>query len=248
MISQKDFTGIDLPAVIYKYRDWNEDFHKRIITKREVYLSSPIKFTDKNDCRIPIRYDLFSQSELKIKVKTDNPDWPRQKRRKFLSDWYKVRKYKVMEMQKSFQEDFFDRFGVLSLTAIPDNKQMWIDYACNSTGFCVGFNTEIMFNYLGGGRIVEYYDQLPIIYPEPKHSIEEQHILQIFSKLKVYEYEKEYRTQIFSRTPLTEEDRKIILPPEAYKEIIFGEKMPDKIQEQLLQNIPLELDHVVLVN
>jgi len=34
-----------------------------------------------------------------------------------------------------------DRFGVLSLTPVPDSKEMWVKYANNYTGFCVGFKT-----------------------------------------------------------------------------------------------------------
>lgn len=243
-----DFSNIELPQTIYKYRDWEDEFHKRIITNREVYLSSPERFTDKKDCKIPIRYDLLTYGELEKKVKFDNPDWIRQRRRKFVRDWYKNRKDYVMEQQEYFQKQFFERFGVLSLTANPHNELMWLDYANIAQGFCIGFNTEILFQHLGGGGDVKYYDELPIIFPEPKQSFEEQHHLQIFSKLREFEYEQEYRTHIFSRNPLSENERKIIIPPEAYKEIIFGKNITSLVEEQILQNIPEELGHIILVN
>ncbi|WBX97902.1 hypothetical protein [Chryseobacterium gambrini] len=37
------------PPIIYKYRCWNNEFHKKILTDGEVYLSSPRHFNDPFD-------------------------------------------------------------------------------------------------------------------------------------------------------------------------------------------------------
>lgn len=164
----------------------------------------------------------------------------------FIQDWFGGHRDDVMKLQKKHIFDFLERFGVLSLTEIPDHNFMWFMYANNFTGFCIGFNSNIMFQYLGGGGPVTYYDTLPIIYPSPKHSFEIQHQIQIFSKLREWEFEHEYRTHIFSHSQMSLEDRKRVLPPEAYKEIILGKNMPDKIKEDLLCSIPEELGHIIL--
>ncbi|HUX58935.1 MAG TPA: DUF2971 domain-containing protein [Bacteroidales bacterium] len=236
------------PPIVYKYRNWTDPNHKTIITNREVFFASPNSFTDQNDCKIPIRYDLLSYIEVEQKIKADNPNWCRQQRRKFLKDWYRGHRENVMRVQQEFLNDFFDRFGVLSLTEIPDNNFMWFIYANDFKGFCVGYKSNIMFQHLGGGGQVIYYDTLPVIYPTPKNTFEEQHQLQIFSKLREWEFEKEYRTHIFSKDPLSINQRKKQLPPEAFKEIIFGKNMPDAIKEDLLRSIPPELGHVILVD
>ncbi len=243
----RDYSGIDLPPVLYKYRDWEDNFHKSIITHREIYFSSPRGFTDKMDCRNPVRYDLLTYIELYQKVKSDNPDWSDFKIRKFIREWYKRRVKRILQQQRQYQESFFDKFGVFSLTADPNNMLMWLHYSNNFTGFCVGFNPEVLFNYLEGGGEVLYFDELPIIYPEPKQSYNDQFNLQIYSKLIEFQFENEYRTHIFSDNPLTESERKKILPPEAYKEIIFGKNMTDILKEDLLNSIPDELGHIELI-
>jgi len=244
----RDFSEIEIPTIVYKYRDWEDDYHKRIITHREIYFPSPERFDDKFDCRIPIRYDLLRHRDMVLKVKSERPDWTHKQQKQFIRRWFQGKQESAMGEQELFQEEFFSRFGVLSLTEIPDNDLMWHAYSNNSRGFCIGFNSEIMFNYLGGGGNVSYHNELPIVYPRPKHSFEEQHNLQIYSKLREYEYEKEYRTHIFSKTTLTNEERTRILPADAYSEIIFGNNMPEEMQEELLESIPNELGHIKLIN
>ena len=245
-VEEKDFADMEFPPVVYKYRNWTDLNHKTIITNREVFFASPNSFSDPLDCKIPIRHDLLNHDEVERKLKTDHPEWCRQQRRKFIRDWFKGERFNTMKLQQAFMEEFFERFGVLSLTEIPDNEAMWASYADNFKGFCIGFNSNIMFQYLGGGGPVTYYDALPIIYPTPKNTYEEQHELQIFSKLRKWEFEHEYRTHIFSNKSMSTADRKRQLPPEAYCEIIFGKGMLDDVKEDLLCSIPEELGHKIL--
>ena len=80
-----DKSKMEIPTVIYKYRRWTDIYEKRVITDREVYLSSPRKFEDPLDCKIPIRYDLLTEKDIFDKYlyhsKQDNPNWTRQRHR-----------------------------------------------------------------------------------------------------------------------------------------------------------------------
>jgi hypothetical protein len=124
---------------------------------------------------------------------------------------------------------------------------MWNSYSDNFNGFCVGFDPSVMFKYLGGGCTVFYEDELPTIYPTPRHSFEEQHILQVFYKLKKWSYEEEYRTHKFSPIPFTPDGRKIRIPPEAYKEIIIGKNMTSASQRELIKLLPNELQSIKII-
>jgi len=251
-ISEKKLSEMNLPKLIYKYRDWEKRNHKTIITKRNVYMASPRSFEDPLDCKIPIRYDLLKEKEIfEMYVffsKMNHPNWNRQRHRIDAKKWTKISPIKNKETLEKFQKDyfesFFDQFGVLSLTANPSNEEMWLKYSNQHKGFCVGFNTEIMFESLRGGGEVNYYDELPIIYPEPKHSIIIQHQLQAFSKLKKWQFEEEYRTHLFHSSRLTEEQRTITLPKEAYNKIILGKEMPRELKLDLINSIPDNLKHI----
>lgn len=49
--------------IVYKYRDWKNDFHKRVLLNNELYLSTPKDFNDPFDCRITENYNLFTPEE-----------------------------------------------------------------------------------------------------------------------------------------------------------------------------------------
>ena len=44
------------PPIIYKYRDWEKDFHKTIITKQELYFAQPHTLNDPYDVRPPYNF------------------------------------------------------------------------------------------------------------------------------------------------------------------------------------------------
>ncbi len=227
----------DLPTTIYKYRDWKDKYHKEIISDLIVFMARPSSFEDPLDCKSQKRYDLLTNDEIYkkyyLKSKEDHLDWTRNQHREFARNWFKKSPMRDKEYVKNKQKEhykmFDDRFGVLSLTADPRNIKMWEKYSDNHRGFCVGFNTKKMFNFLGGGGIVTYVDKLPIILPFD--DFDDEHHKQVFYKEKKWEFEKEYRTANFYQEPALTEERKIKLSKECYAEIIFGVNQPD--QEKL---------------
>jgi len=121
---------------------------------------------------------------------------------------------------------------------------MWQKYAHDFKGFAVGFNPEVMFTPFGGGSEVQYYEELPIIHAYPQYSLELQYYLQTYSKLKIYKFEKEYRTHKMKEFPMTIKDRIVKIPANAYSEIVISERMNSKHRKNLLQSIPKELKDV----
>lgn len=230
----------DFPPTIYKYRSWTDNFHKEIISEQVVFMAKPSSFEDLLDCKLQKRYDLLTDNDIYNKYfeisKKDNPNWARQQHRKFARDWFKKSSMRNMEYIKQKQKEHFtefdNRFGVLSLTANPKLYAMWDKYSDKHQGFCVGFHTKKMFKNLGGGGEVAYYDKLPDILPFDSYEIE--HFKQVFLKEKKWAFEEEYRTHRFYPKPATIEDRRIKLPKDCYKEIIFGAKQPDDQRQEII--------------
>jgi len=52
------------PDYVYKYRCWDDEHHRRIITHGEIYFTSAASFNDPFDCSIPIQYTLMSKEEM----------------------------------------------------------------------------------------------------------------------------------------------------------------------------------------
>jgi hypothetical protein len=56
-------TEIELPRILYKYRDWTNLTHQKIIIRHEVYFARPSEFNGPFDGNIPIRGDLITYDE-----------------------------------------------------------------------------------------------------------------------------------------------------------------------------------------
>lgn len=163
-LGPKDFEEMGLPTVLYKYRRWDNTYHRRIIKEREVYFARPDSFDDPLDCHIPLRYDLLTDDDIMKSYRKDireqNPGWDDEKVEEKTIIWFNKGllrdKKRLNELEKRFWQEFNDRFGVFSLTPIPDSKEMWVKYAYNYTGFCVGFKTLSLVkdrqNFGGGGE------------------------------------------------------------------------------------------------
>lgn len=50
-IYNRTLDTIEFPPILYKYRSWNDEYNKRFITEKEVFLSSPKQFEDEFDCK-----------------------------------------------------------------------------------------------------------------------------------------------------------------------------------------------------
>lgn len=53
-----------LQPVVFKYRSWNNDFHKTILTNQTVYYARPSEFEDNKDCMIRKQYERITDQDL----------------------------------------------------------------------------------------------------------------------------------------------------------------------------------------
>ena len=253
-IEQKTFEEMNLPEVVYKYRCWNNEKHKRIIAERKVFMAEPKSFEDPLDCKIQADYSGLSPKRIREVClrhsRLDYPDRNRREHREYAKKSRTEGPFGNLSRTRQLQEQMFEQYnaqiGVLSLTANVRSLAMWEKYSDNHKGFAVGFNPLVMFKHLGGGGPVTYYDTLPIVRPTPIHSYDEQRDYQVYSKLSKWSFEEEYRTHIFRPYSMAIEDRIIQLPPEAYDEIVIGADMSDDMVEDLLNSIPPDLEHIIV--
>lgn len=239
------------PETIYKYRDWNDKFHKRILTHNEVFMSSPKAFNDPFDSRVVVNYTLLDNSqkidaflkrllgsridELKERG-ISYEDKYKEMFKRFTNDISGVQDM-VNEKSKQFQDE---NFGILSMSSVWDNILMWSHYSNNHKGICVGFKEELMRNsglFGKGGRVL-YYTDYPELHPnldsEQSEEIKaKQYFIESHSKAKDWEYEHEYRLSITYPCVPTNAERTIIVPADAIKDITLGVDFPDEQLEEL---------------
>ena len=240
------------PSVLYKYRCWNNYLHKKILTENKIYLASPKNFEDIYDCKVPERFP--SKDELYkfflYKAKNDYSQWTRQEKRKFARKWAKkspLAKPKVLaDLIEKFNNEFNNRFGVLSMTADPNNDAMWGKYGDNHQGVCIGFDTHLLFNCVGGGGEVHYVEILPEI-EFLNDDFKAKHVKNIYFKEEKWSFEKEYRLHKMWQHNVDNEERNIELPADCIVKIILGKKMSSLAKEEISQIAKIKYPHAEIV-
>ncbi len=253
-INIKTIDDLDsIPKILYKYRSWDNSYHKTILTEQQVFFASPTSFEDPLDCKNQVRYDLLTDEEIFQKYLSDsqfkNPNYSEDQHHKWAKKYYEKSPLRdparLNKIQKEMFKKYDRRIGILSLTAHPKESKMWEKYSNEHRGFCIGFNAKSLFKSLGGGGIVDYVEELPDIHPF--FSFEEQHYLQVYKKLEKWEFEKEYRTHIFSNSPKSEGDRIVKVPADSYNCVIIGSQMPKLKKEELKKSITKKLKHIEIL-
>lgn len=254
-INHGTLDDIDYPKVLYKYRNWNNLYDKKYITERTVYLASPDQFEDPLDCKIPISYESMTKEEafryfehLFINGKPHLTPQRIKKEAKYLVRNGEWKNPKKMAKHRNFYfKEYFERLGVLSLTAENCLEAMWSKYANQSKGFCIGYNSRVLFESLSGGGKVEYYENIPVLKPYPIMERQLIHHYQIYHKEKKWEFEREYRTEKFWINPASIEERNIKIPKEAFHSVILGKKMYESDREEILNEIQNNLGEIQII-
>jgi len=242
--------SIPLPKIIYKYRDWNNSDHKKLLLDGELYVSSPKDFNDPFDCRISKNFELLDSDEKIWQfAKQQSGQMISQlgeSRNDFERKIFERLKYHRDDEQKTYDDYTFrkqdEHFGIVSFSEIWDSILMWGHYACNHSGFCVGFYEEHLResgNFGGGGPVI-YSDDLPNVNPLDDISIKAL-FTETHTKASDWKYEKEYRlTKLYFPEAATIEDRIIKLDKRCFAEIMIGIKFP-KDQRKWLSNLAYNL-------
>lgn len=213
------------PKILYKFRSWDNPYHKKVLEDCSVYLSPPKDFEDKMDCNpaqiYPSGIELFRYL-LNYKI-----DVPFYQRVNFAIKWYKTSPMnypsELLELKKQLDIVFNEHFGVLSLTSDYRNGYLWDYYADNHKGFCVGFDWNRITRFIRGGGKVIYVDNLPVI--DFVNDDDNTKICKtIIYKEKKWAKENEYR--LFKVWDIGQKViRNIKLPQDAIVQVILGKHM-----------------------
>lgn len=250
-LGPQSFEDMDIPEILYKYRDWENPLHRKILREREIYFASPGSFIDTYDCHIPRRYDLLTDDQILNKYRKDLKKqfsaWGTEMLEKEAKTWFDKGllrdKERIIFLNNEFWRDFNKIFGILSLTPVPLSKEMWIKYSNDYSGICVGFKSLYLFRdskHFGAGGPVSYYSELPVLIPYQEDPIIE-HQRQIYSKEEKWSFEKEYRL-----SKLDIKNRAVTIPLAAYSEVIIGPKIRKNNKKDIIRIVTKRLPSVAL--
>ncbi|CAI8894770.1 DUF2971 domain-containing protein [Chryseobacterium sp. IT-36CA2] len=235
------------PLIIYKYRSWNNEFHKKILTDGEVYLASPEDFNDPFDFGIVQNFFTLDTPE---KIERYIDEGMIKHKEFLLSKGYDLAKEREFQLKRLQNLDEYQKeyeklnakavnksYGVLSLSGRWDSILMWSHYADFHRGFNIGYNEFKMRNsgLFGKGGPITYSDEYPHIDAFAKHTIESS-FQQTHYKSIEWAYEEEYRLSklFFPNTP-TKANRTVKVPFEFVEEINLGIKVSPDDKAEILK-------------
>lgn len=227
------FKDLGAPAVLYKYRDWDDEYHKKTLIDPSVFLAAPRDFEDPLDCVNPTRYDLLTDFQIFDRFYTESrnlhPYFTFQQHFEWAEYFFQNTPLRnpleFIITQNRLSSEFNDRFGVLSLTESPYNLKMWERYGAENRGFCIAYDSEKLFHFLGSGCKVTYTDELPRIDAFDNFMV--QHFKQIFFKTSSWVFEEEYRLHKLWGTSVSTNERNITITANCILEVLLGYDMSE---------------------
>jgi hypothetical protein len=226
------------PEIVFKYRDYSNEYNKKTLFDFELFLSSVSNFNDPYEGEIPFVYepeDLIPENiflklrEMAIQL---HPDWTEKQIQQFCYDGQQkdlLNDEAHVERENAKHRDLIDKtYGILSLATNPMNYLMWSHYAKSHKGFCIGFDTEILNKTIKGSfGPVDYQDNIPKL--RLFEDIIEFFVKQFSTKSKIWEYENEYRLVKHSAANKTYKYSK-----EMIKQIYLGCKLSFKAKNEII--------------
>jgi hypothetical protein len=228
----------NIPNTLYKYRNWKQPFHNRILTHNEIFLSSANHFNDPFDSSLPFRYEkkLLTKDNIINKLievaKFSFPSLTDDELFRMAIDRYNSVDFHSeaywIDAEENIRIHIKNNFGICSLTSQNDNLLMWSHYANSHTGFCIGLDSEKIFlSVLGILKKMHYSDVFPIIPMFGSGPLDMIELL--MTKSTHWQYEEEFR---LIRTDST--NKTFNFDNTAIKEIILGCKIDSKDKEEIV--------------
>jgi hypothetical protein len=239
----------DLPKTIYKYRSWNSEFGKRVLTDFELYLASPGEFNDPFDAKVPYNFQNLSNEELDKVIGKFAAHSPKHRRlnqvsprtsRRIIKKLYTSDPNWLQSLSNKIDFEAVDKLiGVVSMSANWDNQLMWAHYSDNHKGYCIGFN-EIAIKNSGKfkyGGLIQYAESSDFPKISPLDQSDKAFYEKTFTKSIDWKYEQEYRLLKIFQPPNgpTHQQRIIKIDPDSIVEVIVGMKMPEKDRSSIME-------------
>ena len=229
--------------IVYKYRNWTDQFHKDVLLKNELFFAPPASLNDPYDHLVPMNLQLLDTDAKRREYagsigKRFIDQLPieiyQRKQEQFLFDLENNLPSLQKRSDQLESEMYNNHYGVLSLSFNCLSKVMWSQYSDKHQGYCIGFYENLLQNVheqIMGGPIA-YSDEYPQVHP--LEDLESQVWKKRMRKAKEWEHEAEYRIVRGFNNPPSDNDRILVLPPYYISEVIIGAKACDQTKSEIL--------------
>lgn len=236
------------PDLLYKYRDWSNNYHKRLLTHQELYLADPYSLNDPWDGTNLANWDIVTYDECvemnKYLVfnKEGLSETEIYEKAKKLTDkkegFYPGKK--PIDKLTDYKSDPY--VGIVALSAKADLELLWSYYSNGHKGFIVTLRSRILKEYQYSFlEPIVYVDRYEDIHPFDVDTFRKQY----FTKLKAWEHESEWRFLINKlHVSKWANSRTIILPKEAIEGVIIGARTDSAVESEIIDSVNTYLPNV----
>jgi len=232
--------------IVYKYRDWGNQYHQRIISHREAWFAHPHTLNDRHDARPPynfivedIDWEKFRQSVYEA-GRAWEPDMPEDELLENVEERVKEAMADTLAYFHKNRGQYvndkarYDQIGIFSCCTSGNNEPMWAHYGNNHCGFAVGFDTVELVKALNCSSGPVEYDDTPLdYYVLGKNDKSRLMQREIFQKAKRWAPEEEFRfaTAGIGKT----RERGSVFPAEIVREILFGVATSQAVKAKIME-------------
>lgn len=232
------------PETIYKFRDWRNPNHKKVITNLELWFAHPFKLNDPYDVRPPYNFiaENIDWDKARIMIrnagKSFNPDFTDEELEKEVDlRLISMKKDPVSYFNKTRSHlignsAIYDRIGIMSFCMSFDNEAMWAYYGSDHSGFAVGFNTLELAREIDCTMGIVEYNNAPLNYyilGDNEGHLESE----IFYKSEKWKNEDELRFATLGIGIYKTRIAKFL--EQAVNEIVFGINTEDEVQHEITE-------------
>jgi hypothetical protein len=246
------------PKFLYKYIDWGNGHHKELVTIPQVYFARIGDFNDPYDCGVSPRYDRWTEDDwTKTWRKILESKFPRSNKYEIESEINQlIENHRtnpnntIDTIEKQSIQYINERMGIFSLSATNKSILMWSHYSNAHQGLCIGYRSNEIFKHTK--------QFLELIYPHPKwihfHKVQyknkyprtirnpnevgiDSFKIRLECKLKLWEYEREWRLVIGVGAKSALDKRAILIPIDAIAKIYIGLRMPQQHIVEVISNL-----------
>jgi len=240
------------PQTLYKYRSFDDGgYSLNILKTGHVWFSSADKLNDPFDSSLPYSYDILNEQKVRhwtkrvaIRADADTDKKTLEEMIDTFIDGLRNDPKELARIEEYYLDLNYSRYGVFSLTPHKDNLLMWSHYAESHTGFCIGFDKDVIGsiqqNWIRRKRLLSL-EKITYARKVPKinffNSMESDRWAKDLVKLLVtksidWKYEDEFRLLAWDSTNMA-----IDLSFDSISEIVLGCRISDDNREMLLRTI-----------
>lgn len=244
-----------MKKTFYKFRNWENNFHKKVLTDSELFFSNNFSFNDPFDLQLPILFSGTRHFDRQSFVKAffeENNIYPNEQVIQIANaNWIKVQEDNPQinedgkKNMKLIAKSIEDKLGILCLSNNYSSTLMWGHYANCHKGFCVGLDPIKLLDFLKvkfGRRVlikdVNYSDKIPtldfsrikILPTDDNDVINDYTSRRFFTKFTDWKYEEETRILIGNYA-----NQALTFPEDILKSVIFGYAMPDNFKKEIIE-------------